>query len=457
MTLKLPNRYEVVCEAFFKNLYGEPFALTKGQQDIFHCIYSPTITRAAIKATTQYGKSEVTAMAIVYTMISRKEKILIIAPSAKQANIIMGKVIDHFFDNPVLTSMLEADQQLDKLKQERSKKRLVTRNGSEVMLLTAEARNVKKQATSLMGFGATIVVVDESSLIPDEMFSKILRMVGGVKNGKLVQLSNPFEKNHFWRALESDRYVSISIDYKQALAEGRLTQEFLDEAREDMTDLDFMIFYECKFPDGGADNVVLPEAWILNAIDQKGLEGDSNSAGLDVARFGKDSSVFALRNGGHIRLFTIDQMDTMAVVGWSSDLIDEHDVEMTNVDVVGIGAGVYDRLEELGYEVNAVNVGSKPMGDDAERFFNLRSQLFWNLRKLFKPDKNGRSQVSIPNDKELIQELKVLTYKYSSEKKIRVISKDDIKLSLNRSPDKADAVALAFYNLTGDDIDLIII
>lgn len=127
---------------------------------------------------------------------------------------------------------------LENLKNERSKNRITFKNGSEIRMLTAEANNVSKEAKNLMGFGASLVLVDESALITDSMFAKILRMVGGVENGKLVQLSNPFDNNHFGRAFDDPRYYKISIDYRQALAEGRLKQEFLNEAREMMSELD---------------------------------------------------------------------------------------------------------------------------------------------------------------------------------------------------------------------------
>lgn len=234
------NRYYLRCKALFTDFNsGKKFKLTAGQIKIFKAIYDPTILRAVIKTTTQYGKSEVASLALICTAISRPEKILIIAPSQKQASIIMGKVIDHLFDHPLLTSMIETSgSSLENLKNERSKNRITFKNGSEIRMLTAEANNVSKEAKNLMGFGASLVLVDESALITDSMFAKILRMVGGVENGKLVQLSNPFDNNHFGRAFDDPRYYKISIDYRQALAEGRLKQEFLNEAREMMSELD---------------------------------------------------------------------------------------------------------------------------------------------------------------------------------------------------------------------------
>lgn len=458
----MENYYATQSAYYFKNLYGEPFQLVPGQQKIFRAIYEPEITRAVIKANTQYGKSEVASMALLCVAIERREKILIIAPSVKQAGIIMGKVIDHIFDHPFIIGMIDySTGSLEKLKEEKSKSRITFKNGSELMLLTAEARSVQRESKNLMGFGATIVLVDESSLIPDSMFSKILRMVGGVKNGKIIQLGNPFESNHFGKAFDRPRYEKISIDWRQALKEKRITQEFLDEAREDMSELDWLIFYECKFPEGGNENGLIPRAWINLAVNQKGCDGDYKQTGLDVARFGRDKTALAYRKGGFLFPIEItEKMDTMEVTGWSIKYLAKFKPDMHCTDVVGLGAGVHDRLEEIqggGFdeeesdwsdcELIPVNVGESPTDlDSKKKFHNLRAQVWWHLRDLFKPDRNNHSQISIPDDPELKKQLEEIRYKYSSERKIKIEAKDEMKKRLGMSPDKADAVALAFWD-----------
>ena len=191
--------YKDLARSMFRNREGNPFLLTDGQADIYRIVYEPSITRGAVAAYTQYGKSDVTSMAIINAMVERKEKVLIAAPSEKQSKIIMENVIDHFFDFEWITEMMEYDpSSLERIQRERSKNRITLRNGSEVFILTADVRTVSKEAMNLMGFGATMVITDEASLIPDTMFSKILRMVGGVANGKLVKLGNTFNRNHFY-------------------------------------------------------------------------------------------------------------------------------------------------------------------------------------------------------------------------------------------------------------------
>jgi hypothetical protein len=46
-----------------------------------------------------------------------------------------------------------------------------------------------------------------------------------------------------------------------------------------------------------------------------------------------------------------------------------------------VGAGVYDRLAELGVPVTPYNGGETPF--DKERFVNARAEDYWNLRESF--------------------------------------------------------------------------
>ena len=102
---------------YFRDMEGNDFRLTQGQEEIFKSIYEKDITRVAVKAVTQYGKSEVASMALIALAIERVEKILIIAPSIKQSSIIMGKVIDHLFEYPLVTAMIDySSQALERLK-----------------------------------------------------------------------------------------------------------------------------------------------------------------------------------------------------------------------------------------------------------------------------------------------------------------------------------------------------
>ena len=144
----------------------------------------------------------------------------------------------------------------------------------------------------------------------------------------------------------------------------------------------------------------------------------------------------------------------MEVAGWVSTFLDKDKPSALMIDVVGLGSGVYDRLNELKKEVVPVNVGEAASGheeggeESKNVYFNLKAQIFYALRDKFKPV-NGKSMVSIPNDARLIEELKEIRYTFDSRKRRRIEGKEQMKKRLGRSPDKADALALSF--MAGDD------
>lgn len=169
--------------------------------------------------------------------------------------------------------------------------------------------------------------------------------------------------------------------------------------------------------------------------------------GVDPARFGDDRSAFAIRRG-NVLLKPIEvfkNLDTMQLAGRIAHAYDAVDVDDRPheilVDVIGIGAGVVDRLDEIGLPVRGINVAEAPSVDD--QFMRLRDELYWKMRKWFEA-----RDCAIPDDQALIAELTAPGYDFTSSGKLIVESKKDMKKRGLRSPDLADAFMLTF---AGDD------
>ena len=163
---------------------------------------------------------------------------------------------------------------------------------------------------------------------------------------------------------------------------------------------------------------------------------------VDVARFGADQSVLLLASPTAVlRLEAHHGLDTMQLAG---RVVDAHrhwslarPPDRIVVDEIGVGAGVVDRLKELNLPVTGINVG-RPARQRA-LFANLRAEGYWRLRELF-----SQSQIAIPNDPELAGQLSSLRYSYNSRGQLIIESKDDARARGIPSPDKADAMMLAF-------------
>ena len=104
--------------------------------------------------------------------------------------------------------------------------------------------------------------------------------------------------------------------------------------------------------------------------------------GVDVARFGFDKSALCVRQGERVLLMrSFDRMDTMRLVHEVLGTVRETGAEAVFVDEGGVGGGVVDRLRELGAPVYGVHFGGG--AQRPTRFFNRRSEIFWELRRLF--------------------------------------------------------------------------
>uniref|UniRef100_A0A6M3JWB2 Putative terminase n=1 Tax=viral metagenome TaxID=1070528 RepID=A0A6M3JWB2_9ZZZZ len=163
--------------------------------------------------------------------------------------------------------------------------------------------------------------------------------------------------------------------------------------------------------------------------------------GNDVAYGGNDKSVFIIRKGSKIvHIGEIDVRDTTYVSGKANSLALELGVQNIKVDVIGIGAGVHDQLNNMKagrYEVTPINVAEKAF--DSEKFLNRRAEYYDGLRQRF-----FDHDISIPADEELEEELATIKYRFNSRGQMRIEEKDEMKKRLGRSPDKADALMLAF-------------
>lgn len=242
-------------------LNEEPVNLSVGQSDIARSILDKELQRVWISTTTQYGKSLTVALSAIILAAIRKLKVLVIAPKKDQAKIIMRYVLEHVTDNEVFTDGLIDVTEIERMKTERSKERLSWNHGGEIMIGSAESHRTSDAGRGLLGFGADIIIVDESAEIPDDAFMFILRMLGRHANTKLVEISNPMARNHFYKASVSDKYYKIRIDYEQAIAEGRLTQTFIDEMKARMTSKMFKIMYAVEFPAENEFTYFKPTKW----------------------------------------------------------------------------------------------------------------------------------------------------------------------------------------------------
>lgn len=430
--------------------YGNPLVLTEGQKKILDIILNRQPKRNIVICATQYGKSLTVALGIIIRATVKSEKWAIVAPTERKAQIVMNYIIQHLFDNPLFLSQLDIDIPLDRLRRERSKQRLTFRRGGEIFILSADARNKRKTGEALLGFGAPNVVLDESALIDDETYATVKRMLGGHLDNFLLEIGNPWKRNHFIKAWQSDNYNKIRIDYKQGIEEGRFSEEFIDEMRKEAF---FRILYECQFLDASEIDEsgwipLLTDKQIENAINKIIEAQGKKRLGVDIAR-GGNYNVFVLRYDNYAKILEKNRdPDLMATVGKVKKFMEEEGINQENVSIddVGVGGGVVDRLKEQNVKVKAVKAGEK--AEDSNKFANLKAEAYWELRKWI------IEKGALEKNEDFYQ-LSEIRYKENSSSQLKVESKEELRERGVGSPDVADALMLTFTEMWREHVSRI--
>ena len=167
--------------------------------------------------------------------------------------------------------------------------------------------------------------------------------------------------------------------------------------------------------------------------------------GVDVARFGDDRSVIFLRKGRDARSYRVEKhqgLDLMTLAGRVAERAAAERVAAVFVDEGGIGAGVVDRLRQLGVpRVFGINFGGAAAPWDEAgarpRYANKRAEIWGSV-------KDWLEKGALPDDPELGADLTGVEYGFNARGEIQLEKKDDMKKRGLASPDIADALALTF-------------
>lgn len=168
--------------------------------------------------------------------------------------------------------------------------------------------------------------------------------------------------------------------------------------------------------------------------------------GVDVARGGADSTVFAHRVGVCVaRVEPSNLEDTMRTTARVQAVLGD---AVPIVDSAGVGGGVVDRLREVGVRVVAYTGSAKTDARDRTRefgFSNVRSAAWWRMRELLDPAFGA--EVMLPPDDLLLADLTAPTWDIVTgvPPRIKVEPKEDVNARLSRSTDHGDAVVMSFW------------
>jgi len=208
---------------------------------------------------------------------------------------------------------------------------------------------------------------------------------------------------------------------------------------------------------GGDDDPwqVIPTDWVNQAIARwkptppEGIP--MCSIGADVAQGGADQTVLAIRHDGWFApLLAVPGSQTPGGTDVAGLVISKRrDGAQVVIDIGGgWGGDAYAHLKAneidcIGYM--GVKESHRHTQDNQLKFYNVRTQAYWQFREALNPDQPGGSDICLPNDKELIADL--CAPKFTVEKMgIKVEPKESVVKRLGRSPDRGDAVVMAWHS-----------
>ncbi len=402
-----------------------------------------THARVAVKSGNGLGKGFSAAISILWFLYCEDEAVVLsTAPTFRQVRHVLWREVHRLYRN----ARYDLGGKLLDTRLEISK-------GRYALGLSADG------ADEFQGFHSPnmLIVVDEAEGVEETIYEAIDSVMTS-ENCKLLLIGNPTTmEGSFRRAFyeDSELYQTITISALESpnvlqgrsVVRGLVTRKWVEE-RGRVWGAGNPVYQARvlgEFPDQGEDTLI-PLSVVEGAVARDFTpspalpnQGEENVViAVDVARFGSDKSVILRRRG----MVVVDiqayrGLDTMKLAGHVANAIQLHKPAVVMIDEVGIGAGVVDRLREQGYHVQGVNVGMA--AQDSEHYANLRAKGFWDLHNLFL-----RGDVTIPPDGELVGQLAGLRYTFNSLGRVVMESKEEVRRRGGASPDKADAMMLAF-------------
>lgn len=389
--------------------------------------------RISVRAGHGVGKSTACSWALIWFMLTRyPQKSVLTAPTA-------GQLFDALFSE--VKRWINALPEVIKTNIEVFSDRIVHKSSPESSFMSARTSSADRpEALAGVHSENVLLICDEASAIPEAVFESAAGSMSG-HSATTILIGNPtrntgmFFKTH--HQLRSDWYTMHVSCQDNPL----VSQDFINQIKatygENSNAYRVRVLGEFSL----REDDVLIAAELVDAAMNRDLVLDPKEQiiyGVDVARFGDDRTVVVKRQGEIVtEIKTWSNADTMETVG---KIIHEAKVDKPSeicVDSIGLGAGVADRLREQGYNVRDVNVSeSSALNPQAAR---LRDELWLAARDWL----NARA-CKLPKSEDLRAELCSPTYTFTSNGKIKVESKGELKKRGLRSPDLADALCLTF-------------
>lgn len=302
-----------------------------------------------------------------------------------------------------------------------------------------------RSTTSIKGLqGFTRFFVEEAAAISGESWDILMPTLFRNKGSKLFAAYNPDTETDPVTTKLWGPYTgspdALLIECRPEGADnpwwGEALQKLSDRMRA--TDPDLWDHVYGGQPRKQGDNSVMSRPAVRQAMQRKlpSQDGLKEQIGIDVARFGDDKTTIWHRRGMKIIQWReLAGKDTQEVARTAWEMGRRDTAVLFAVDDGNMGAGVSDKLKDMGATVQMVLFGSKPQDD--RKYTSVADELWFDF---------PIDEVEIPDDDMLFEELTQRKYGYDQKDRRKVEPKDEFKKRIGRSPDRADGLLLAFHS-----------
>lgn len=320
---------------------------------------------------------------------------------------------------------------------------------------TARAENPEALQGVHEDEGWVLLIGDEASAVHEKIFESAAGSMSGHRC-QTILLSNPTRTTGFFYDTHhklKDMWFTLHISHEDSR---RVTDDFVEDmARRYGRDSNaFRVRALGEFPLSDTDTII-PAGFIASARARDIMvPSDAPTVwGVDIARFGDDNNALVKRS--RIALSPdIQEWGGVDLMGTAGRIKHEYDAcrpreqpQEILIDVIGLGAGVVDRLQEQGLPVRGINVSE--VASHEEQYRNLRTELYFLAREwLMKANttmprcENGCARECL--HEKLAQELASTKYIFASTGKFVAETKAEMKKRGIKSPNIAEAFILSF-------------
>ncbi len=364
--------------------------------------------------------------------VDKECTILIVAPTQNQANIMYDRIRALIMGSDILEDYIVRNTQTEmwlRWLDDRGTTKIVTRATGE-------------SGTGLRGYSPHVIIVDECSFVKEDILTALFP-AGSATKARVWLTSTPFSMmGYFYNACNNSKTINGEL----VSSDGQWTQFHVKSTDNPLiaNDPEYMKFLENQTKESYSlevlgefleiGNALIPQNLLQDAMIEGHPDGTTRYyVGVDVARSGVDETVYSvigLDEKDVVHLVWQEkegQSNIIDVAGRTQELAEKFNAEMVYVDETGLGAGLYDLLQERAVVVRGIVFSLKE-----------KESIYKNLRVLFE-----QKRIRIGGRQELAKQLGMLRREYTETKLMKI--KSEYK------DDHADSLAIACQAVaTGD-------